>query len=57
VPRRLTLAAGTELERRLALLRHARTLAEVIAMQQLAWAICETEHRPDGLGLLAGEVR
>jgi hypothetical protein len=53
----VTLAAGTELERRLALLRHARLLVEVIAMQQIAWALCESEQQPGGLGLLAGEVR
>jgi hypothetical protein len=58
MPRRVSLAAGTELERRLALLRHARLLVEVIALQQIAWALCESEQQPaDGLGLLAGEVR
>jgi hypothetical protein len=58
MPRRVSLAVGTELERRLALLRHARLLVEVIALQQIAWALCEAEQqRPDGLGLLAGEVR
>jgi hypothetical protein len=58
VPRRVKLAAGPELERRLALLRHARLLVEVIALQQIAWALCESEQQPaGGLGLLAGEVR
>jgi hypothetical protein len=57
VPRRVSLAAGDDLERRLALLRHARLLVEVIALQQIAWAIGSAEQRPDGLGLLAGEVR
>jgi hypothetical protein len=58
MPRRVKLADGTELERRLALLRHARLLVEVIALQQIAWALCESEQQPAaGLGLLAGEVR
>jgi hypothetical protein len=54
----LRLAAGADLDRRLDLLRHARSLAETLTLLALAWALASPpEQGREGLGLLAGEVR